>query len=231
MTLIQKQCKKCGTLYSVRKERELTSFWCSRKCFHLDYKFPKEIIEKMRQSHLGKPTQKYPYILKKGYKMLYKPQHPNSNKQGYVFEHRFVMSEHIGRPLTKKEVVHHKDGNTGNNNISNLELCESAGKHTMRHHPEVMEKLRLSTIGLIPKNKNRGIKKCRFCQLEFESTLGASGKSFCNKKCFYLSRKGIKPKNMNGLKLGWGWNKGLPALWVKKGKESANYKHGRYCKK
>jgi hypothetical protein len=37
-------------------------------------------------------------------------------------EHRLVMAEHIGRPLTPNEHVHHKDGNRTNNVIDNLQL-------------------------------------------------------------------------------------------------------------
>jgi hypothetical protein len=58
----------------------------------------------------------------KKYKELFKPNHPMSDKRGYVREHRYVMSESIGRILIKNEIVHHKDGNTLNNDINNLEL-------------------------------------------------------------------------------------------------------------
>ena len=50
----------------------------------------------------------------------------------YVFEHRLVMARYIGRPLLKTEVVHHKDGDTKNNTIENLELM-TASEHN-RHH-------------------------------------------------------------------------------------------------
>jgi hypothetical protein len=50
-----------------------------------------------------------------------------------VFEHRYVMEQHIGRPLNRREVVHHKDGNKLNNDISNLELLESQSEHTETH--------------------------------------------------------------------------------------------------
>lgn len=45
-----------------------------------------------------------------------------ANMAGYIMEHRLKMAEHLGRPLTKEEQVHHKDGNKSNNDISNLEL-------------------------------------------------------------------------------------------------------------
>ena len=46
-----------------------------------------------------------------------------------VFEHRFVMEQHLGRKLTSDETVHHIDGDRGNNALSNLELFSS------RHGP------------------------------------------------------------------------------------------------
>lgn len=60
-----------------------------------------------------------------GYILLWIPGHPNAKAgrdKSYVYEHRFVMSEHLGRPLTKDEFVHHKNGIKDDNRIENLEI-------------------------------------------------------------------------------------------------------------
>jgi len=62
----------------------------------------------------------------KNYIAIYKPNHPNSNQRGFILEHRFVMSEHLGRALYKDENVHHINGDRHDNRIENLELWSSA---------------------------------------------------------------------------------------------------------
>ena len=57
-----------------------------------------------------------------GYFKLYVPEHPNANGNGYVLEHRKVMSDFLGRPLLDSEQVHHKNGNRQDNRLENLEL-------------------------------------------------------------------------------------------------------------
>jgi hypothetical protein len=46
------------------------------------------------------------YTGKDGYVSILRPEHPNAQSDGYVAEHRLVMSESLGRPLATNEHVH-----------------------------------------------------------------------------------------------------------------------------
>jgi hypothetical protein len=70
-----------------------------------------------------------PYLDKKGYVQVFRPDHPNCWADGWTPEHRLVMSEKLGRPLTQDEVVHHLNGRRDDNRPENLELWT-------RSHPD-----------------------------------------------------------------------------------------------
>lgn len=55
---------------------------------------------------------------------------------GYVREHRAVMEGVLGRPLLKREVVHHRDGNPRNNDPSNLQVFATNADHIAFHWRE-----------------------------------------------------------------------------------------------
>lgn len=81
---------------------------------------------------------------KVGYILLYKPEHPNAvsgRTHGYVYEHRFIMAEHLGRALKSGEFVHHKNSIKDDNRLENLEL--------------------------LTHNVHRGKVECPYCRKEF----------------------------------------------------------------
>ena len=90
-----------------------------------------------------------------------------ADKRGRILEHRYVMSEYLGRPLAKTEIVHHENENKLDNRAENLELTNNSdhGKH---HHPADIRKL-----------------VCEFCGREFErAARNIKNKlQFCGRSC------------------------------------------------
>lgn len=67
-----------------------------------------------------------------GYRALYYPDYPRSNKEGYVMEHIYIMEQHIGRPLKESECVHHINFIRDDNRIENLKLM-TISEHMSYH--------------------------------------------------------------------------------------------------
>ena len=110
-----------------------------------------------------------------GYMYCYNPSHPLANKAGKVYEHRYVMSKHLGRWLTTEEVVHHKDGDKTNNKLENLELTNHQ-EHAILHAIE---------NGCVYSTKN-----CQYCNKKFTITESKHSQSrkFCSQICHRNSR-------------------------------------------
>ncbi len=120
-----KTCEHCGSNYFSKLGRQKT---CSKKCARqilnhktftqyrvengIDLSIPKKYKAPNGSGH------REPH----GYIYINKVDHPNAQKRGRIYEHTFVMSEYLGRPLKKGESVHHKNGIRDDNRIENLEL-------------------------------------------------------------------------------------------------------------
>lgn len=102
-------------------------------------------------------------IISKGdYDYALVPEHPNCTKNGYVLAHRIIMENHLSRLLNSNEVVHHKNGNKKDNNISNLELMTHS-EHSKMHasNGRTMLKLKCPECNKIfskPKNQSHLVK-------------------------------------------------------------------------
>ena len=67
-----------------------------------------------------------------GYVFIKKPNHPFCSSKGYVFEHRLVVEQQIGRYLRPKEVPHHL-GATDDNRPHMLMAFSSNAVHRKFH--------------------------------------------------------------------------------------------------
>ena len=72
------------------------------------------------------PTTNGRIVATNGYVMVRMPDHPNADSRGYVYEHRLVVEEDLGRPLGSDEHVHHINGDKQDNRLKNLAVLSPA---------------------------------------------------------------------------------------------------------
>ncbi|KKM20339.1 hypothetical protein LCGC14_1646390 [marine sediment metagenome] len=132
-------CEKCDNQFRIFDSR--LGRFCSRKCY-LEYPrhpswnkglkgFKHSGSFKIGKQHINWKGGKNIGI--EGYILIYKPNHPCVNSSTYVQEHRLVMEEHLGRYLTKKEIVHHINFDRADNRLGNLHLFKNRSEHTKYH--------------------------------------------------------------------------------------------------
>jgi hypothetical protein len=72
-------------------------------------------------------------VASNGYILLRLPGHHLADVRGYVYEHRLVAEQKLGRRLLPDEIPHHINGVKTDNRLENIEVLPSRAHHMSAH--------------------------------------------------------------------------------------------------
>jgi len=143
-------CPECGDDFAASHK---TAIYCGRSCsiknnpvlaWRKGKKFPNE------RGAVGNKR-----LASTGYIEVYLPGHSMADIKGRILEHRFVMSQHLGRHLEKWEQVHHINGERSDNRLENL-IVMHRSEHNSHHKTEEVKNRDRNVKGqFIPPSPNR----------------------------------------------------------------------------
>ena len=113
---VERQCTRCGKVFAVRAsiaQRKGGGTYCSRQC---QWPTTTTLRPGVRLTEQG-------YAAVRGRRPA----------TGSRLEHRVVVARILGRPLPRKAVIHHVNGDRTDNRPQNLVVCENAGSHNLLH--------------------------------------------------------------------------------------------------
>ena len=143
------KCKVCNKEFYIEPWFIGKKFFCSRKCVYISFKgqhhSPNTEIKK--GEHFSPDTEikkgdkrekclawNGGKIIYNGYIFILKPEHPRSNKKGYVKRADLVMEDILKRPLKQGELVHHINHIKTDDRPKNLKLFSSNSNHIKFHY-------------------------------------------------------------------------------------------------
>ena len=182
------RCDQCGKYFHKKPSHiNKTHNFCSQKC-HYEFK---------KTSMKGKGNHQYGLkgrlnaswktdkrITNNGYLKIYKPEHPLSDRDGRILEHRYLAEKYLAKPedliyfngkyiLNPNLDVHHKDKNKLNNDLNNLQIL-TRNDHMKLH-------------GEFKHRKFIIINKCKECGKDFITTKSRNAK-YCSQECSKINR-------------------------------------------
>lgn len=126
------QCQVCGApFYAQPSIRRVT---CSLPCRTEYYRNLGTLLTGGQAGELNHRWKGGRWLHQGRYWLVLNPEHPFADRHGYVREHRLVMEAHLGRSLEPQEVVHHRNHDTLDNRLENLELFASNREHKRTEH-------------------------------------------------------------------------------------------------
>lgn len=122
-----------------------------------------------------------------------------NTRKGVTAEHILLAEKVLGKPLPKGAVVHHADGNSFNNTLTNLVICPDRAYHNLLH-------ARMRALAVCG---HADWRKCSYCKeydnpenMVIQKHYGRpiEGNSMMHKQCKLDYMKLYRQEKQNGIK-------------------------------